>query len=79
MDPDTIFLDIAREQRAIIKAANENLDKQNKALALAHTALLHAHEALDWYGALPFEPDGIKQPVSESIAMALNAIIGAKS
>ena len=73
---DVIFLNVAREQRAEINAANKIMDEQRQALSLARTALIHAAEALAYYNALAFERDG--KPVAVSLAKALNAIIGTR-
>ena len=73
---DVIFLNVAREQRAEINAANKIMDEQLQALLLAYTALVHAAEALTYYNALAFERDG--RPAAEAISRAINAIIGAR-
>ena len=75
-DTNVILLDVHREQRASLNAANKIMGEQLNALVLAYSALLHAAEALTYHHALAFERDG--KPVSERIAAAICAIKGTK-
>lgn len=56
-----------------IDAANRIIAAQNSAIGTAHAALLHAREAIAWYGAEAFELDG--KPVGRVIDAALTEIV----